>query len=234
MAYGQVIDNYLWHLFHSKLCLFLLLCQVSWSFNSLLCIWLIWLRTRIEEFNARAALTALMVAILLTGSNLSLMQLLLPFEVVRWLLVSQASWTSILVQQLQAWLPTVSYDICLFLSHMADTRLVVSDYGCLLLLPGSRILCYNSSSYSLTITADSPVIHSSMTANYFGFGLGRSKSCCDHHCSNDSEDHNPHYSVCTDINHTLCSSCYYRLLISYGRHGNIPCPVCTANNSSNN
>lgn len=143
LAQGLYLDNYVWQLFRSKMVIFLLLCHINWSINSAIIIWLVWLRTRLDDGFGRNGLTVLMILLALAASNYPLLQLLLPFELIRWSAITYKSWLPALQYQLRlplSWLPA---DISLLLSQLANTQLLLSRHGWLLLVARQRIICYS-------------------------------------------------------------------------------------------
>jgi hypothetical protein len=202
LSHGAYLDNYVWQLFHSKICVFLLLSLIHWSVNSMMGIWLIWLRTRVDEFSARTGLTLLLILILLGGSNFALLQLLIPFEIVRWLCITEKTWMPVCLQHLNmvlAWMPP---DLTLVLTHISKSQFAITDNGILVIVPKLRIL----SLYPWILIPDTITDINSDDINNSD---NNKCSCCN------IDDNKQIYIL--SCKHVLCPKCYYIRLSKYGK-----------------
>jgi len=213
LARGAYVDNYVWQLFHSKISIFLFLSFIHWSVNSMMSIWIIWLRTRVDEFSARTGLTFLLILVLLGGSNFSLLQLLIPFEIIRWSCVTEPTWMPMLIAHstvILNWLPP---DLTLVLTNISKAQFAITDNGILVIIPKLRIL----SPYPWILIHDTIIDISGdnsfdiITSNDSNNNYTNNSKCS---CCNTDNNKQIYMLSC---GHILCPTCYYIRLTKHGK-----------------
>lgn len=136
ISHGNFFDNYTWEMFKGKLSLLILLTMVSWSASSLISVALIWMRTKIEETNGRFGITALLFILILGSQNWTLLNIIFPFEVIRFMCFS----LPYILPQIRARItfPLPSYvNICM--DNLEDSWLIIFD-TIAIVIPGKLIL----------------------------------------------------------------------------------------------
>lgn len=85
---GHYFDRLAWSIFEGRVSLFVFITVFGLNFRTLFVVFILWLRMRTKEFKIRLALSWLVLSWLFYTGNWTVLRMVLPIEVTKWLVLA--------------------------------------------------------------------------------------------------------------------------------------------------